>query len=246
MQQSLRGIWEIGYGRVYTREVTVPGIPNDPRTIDPDVVWYRKMVTLPEGDWTNASLILKGARFCPGIFIDGQLVSTANGGMAPTCHLLGMSQLSDRGKQDVTARNSLSQSLNKIDMNLDASRIPEADWWRSNISSCLWDDVILKFHWVDLDLATWCPITYDRLEKDRLEVRWTLVITRLSRWVSAHFSSKSSTTTLAPCLLKQPSCLLMITQGIGIDRLMKGLLQELWSPEQSGFISIAGDSEGWS
>ena len=37
------------------------------------------------------------------------------------------------------------KSLKDIDID-DASRISEADWWRSNVSSCLWDDVVIRLH----------------------------------------------------------------------------------------------------
>jgi beta-galactosidase len=139
---NLNGEWEMGYGRKYSRKVIVPGIHTDPAIMDPSTLWYRKTIDLPGGNWKYATLELKGARFSPEIYINGVSVSHQNGGMAPTFHLLR--------SRDVKPGNKIIleialKSLKEIDES-DASYIPVADQWRSNISSCLWNDVVLKLH----------------------------------------------------------------------------------------------------
>src|SRR5690606_36228565 len=51
----------------------------------------------------------------------------------------------------------------------DASRIPEADHWRSNVSSCLWDSVRLRLHgpaWLTRATPFAHPV------EDRVDVAW--------------------------------------------------------------------------
>jgi beta-galactosidase/beta-glucuronidase len=62
--------------------------------------------------------------------------------MAPTFYLLRHSDV--KPGNTVTLEIVLS-SLKDIPVT-DASYIPKADHWRSNISSCLWDDVLLRTH----------------------------------------------------------------------------------------------------
>ena len=139
---SLNGIWETGIDSNYNARTTVPGLSADPAVITPGHLWYRRQVVLPPGVWTSSSLLLKGARFCPRIYVDGDLVSESQGGMTWTFHELDHPSM----KPGVSVQLEIALCpLNKIP-NGDASRIPEADRWRSNISSCLWDDVELRFH----------------------------------------------------------------------------------------------------
>src|SRR4030042_6937108 len=139
---SLNGEWEMGCGRDYTERVIVPGVHSDPTRMEPSTLWYRREVILPEGNWKYATLELKGARFSPEVYINGVSVSKQNGGMAPTFHLLKHKDV--KPGKSVIIEIALSQ-LNNIPQS-DASYIPEADHWRSNISSYLWDDVVLKLH----------------------------------------------------------------------------------------------------
>jgi beta-galactosidase len=137
---SLNGRWEMGSGRIYTRNVTVPGIHTDPAKMNTEKLWYRKEILLPEGHWKFATLELKGARFSPEVFVNGVSVSKQNGGMAPTFHLLNSRDVKP-GKK-IIIEIALT-SLKDIKPS-DASYIPVADQWRTNVSSCLWDDVILR------------------------------------------------------------------------------------------------------
>jgi len=139
---NLDGEWQMGYDREYTRIVSVPGIHTDPSKMEPSVLWYRRVVELPGGDWKYATLELKGARFSPEVYVNGVSVSRKNGGMAPTFHLLKNDQVKPGNK--IILEIAL-KSLKDIP-ETDASYIPMADQWRSNISSCLWNDVILKLH----------------------------------------------------------------------------------------------------
>ncbi|MBX3735563.1 MAG: hypothetical protein KF715_02645 [Candidatus Didemnitutus sp.] len=110
--------------------------------MSPATVWLRRQVRLPTGDWNRAVLRLKGARFAPEVWVNGERVSGAAGGMAPTEHELPASQLAPGGavKLEVALR-----SLRDLDP-ADASAVPVADRWRSNISSGLWDSVELHLY----------------------------------------------------------------------------------------------------
>jgi len=134
----LDGQWEYGLGRNYTGKTIVPGIPLDPGEACDEKLWYRREVALPAGNWTEASLELYGARFMPEVYVDGQLVSKRNGGMTLTVHPLGPAAKSGRR---ITLEVALTP-LSHVPVT-DASYIPSADQWRSNISACLWDDVVL-------------------------------------------------------------------------------------------------------
>lgn len=137
---NLNGLWLMGENRNYDREVQVPGIVTDPGKMNSGTLWYKKQVTLPKGDWNFATLELKGARFMPEVYVDGVLVSKRNGGMASTFHpLKGV-----KPGRTVTLEIAL-RSLKDVPRS-DASYIPSADQWRSNISSSLWDDVVLYLH----------------------------------------------------------------------------------------------------
>ena len=84
----LNGIWEIGEDRNYIREMIVPGLLSDPSQMNERNLWLKREIQLPSGDWTHATLILKGALFSPSVYINGEKVSQQNGGMAPTYHSL--------------------------------------------------------------------------------------------------------------------------------------------------------------
>ena len=138
----LNGQWLMGESRIYTHEVTVPGIHTDPTKMNSDTLWYKRTVTLPKGNWKYATLELKGARFAPVVYVDGMQVSRSEGGMAPTFHLLQGKNV--RPGKSVTLEVALT-SLRDLPK-ADASYIAVSDHWRSNISSSLWDDVLLHVH----------------------------------------------------------------------------------------------------
>jgi hypothetical protein len=138
----LNGEWETGLNRAYNSVTRVPGLVGDPRAFTPGDLWLRRRVSLPKGTWTRATLVLKGARFCPAVYVEGVCCSEQEGGMAPTVHPLKHPAMNPG--RDVTLEIRL-RSLEQVSWD-DASHIPTADYWRSNISSCLWDDAILEFH----------------------------------------------------------------------------------------------------
>lgn len=138
----LNGKWLMGGKRTYNSEVNVPGIHCDPTKMNTDTLWYKRIIVLPKGKWTHATLELKGARFAPAVFINGMFVSRANGGMTSTFHLLR----SNFVKPCNTVTLEIALTSLKMLPKTDASYIPETDHWRSNISSSLWDDVVLHLH----------------------------------------------------------------------------------------------------
>jgi hypothetical protein len=105
-------------------------------------LWYRREIKLPPGTWEYATLELKGARFSPEVYVNGISVSKQNGGMAPTFHLLRHKDVKPGKKIILEIALTSLRDLPETD----ASYIPVADQWRSNISSCLWNDVVLKVH----------------------------------------------------------------------------------------------------
>ena len=139
---SLNGEWEMGFSRNYTRTVLVPGIHNDGAVIVNEVLWYKKEIELPDGNWEKATLQLNGARFQPRVFVNGELVGSRNGGMARLFFPLDHDEI--RPGNTVTLEIAL-ESLANVPPT-DASHIPQTDQWRSNVSSSLWDDVVLHLH----------------------------------------------------------------------------------------------------
>jgi beta-galactosidase len=138
---SLDGIWQTGIDRHYTTDTAVPGLAQDPTKPSPGTLWYRRSVQLPVGDWQQATLTLKGARFHPEVYIDGKHIGSAEGGMAPIS--LQLSRDTVAPGKIVSIEIAL---LSQKDMPAtDASTVPGADLWRNDISSGLWDDVTLHF-----------------------------------------------------------------------------------------------------
>ena len=84
----LNGLWLMGESRIYSQVVSVPGIHTNPTQMNADTLWYKREVTLPRGNWKYATLELKGARFAPAVYVNGEQVARSDGGMAPTFYLL--------------------------------------------------------------------------------------------------------------------------------------------------------------
>lgn len=139
---SLNGKWQMGLGRNYTSTVDVPSIATDPTKMSEDVLWYKKEITLPKGNWTAATLELKGARFLPKVYVNGDSVNAKEGGMAPV--FLSLHNKNVQPGNTIILEIALA-SLKNVSPK-DASFIPWADHWRSNIGSSLWDDVVLHLH----------------------------------------------------------------------------------------------------
>ena len=137
---SLNGTWECGHGPEYRFSAEVPGLAFDPTVAE--AVRYRRQVRLPEGNWTDAVLELKGARFRPEVYVNGELRSSAEGGMTRTMHRLNGAGVAPGAEICLEIRLSSLDDVPKED----ASFIPEVDQWRSNRSSCLWDDVVLHLY----------------------------------------------------------------------------------------------------
>jgi beta-galactosidase len=162
---SLDGTWQTGINRNYTTTAPVPGLAQDPTKVSPGTLWFKRSVQLPRGNWQQATLTLNGARFAPAVYVDGEKVSSAEGGMAPTVHLLRSPHVAP-GKtiQLEVALLSLTDLSNK-----DASSVPGADRWRSNISSGLWDSVTLHFSG-STRIARITPFT--SFSTDTVSVHW--------------------------------------------------------------------------
>lgn len=159
---NLNGFWEVGTRNNYDRKKLVPGIVNDPAKIDESSVWLRREIKLPAGHWTKATLNLKGARFNPKVYINGELVSSQKGGMAPTRHFLNHSDV--RPGNNVIIELELASLKDMSDEN--ASYIPKADHWRSNVSSMIWDDIELFLHG-DAVIERMIPFT--NLQEDKVD-----------------------------------------------------------------------------
>jgi beta-galactosidase len=136
---SLNGEWQTGIGRQYAGTTAVPGLAQDPSQMSPGVLWYKRMVVLPAGEWSRATLTLKGARFHPEVYVDGSSMGAQEGGMAPTVFALHSADVAPG--RTITLEVAL-RSQKDMEQS-DASTVPGADLWRNNVSSGLWDDVEL-------------------------------------------------------------------------------------------------------
>lgn len=106
-------------------------------------LWYRREVTLPDGTWNAAVLELKGARFRPEVYIDGQRVSSQEGGMIRSLHDLHHESLKSGNR--ITPRN-IARFAGRCSARQSASFIPKVDQWQEHCSSSLWDDVVLHLY----------------------------------------------------------------------------------------------------
>lgn len=146
---SLNGLWYQGRYQqgqprghvVYDTVATVPGIQLRPDRVNKEALWL--MTTLKRTDLSShgAVLTLYGARFNPAVYVNGQLAAALKGGMGPLQAYLSPEAL---GTDSLIRLEIRLASLAEVSPK-DASNIPEADRWRSNVSSCLWDDVTLRF-----------------------------------------------------------------------------------------------------
>jgi len=160
---DLNGRWQYGLDREYKGETDVPGITLNPEEITKGTLWYKRYVELPDGDWNKAVLELKGARFRPTVYVDDVKVSYSEGGMTRTMHpLAGVAP----GKTVVL--EVALKSLADVPLE-DASYIPAVDQWRSNASSCLWDDVVLHLY---KDAAVDRVLTFADTQKDSVMFRY--------------------------------------------------------------------------
>ena len=138
---NLNGAWLASFDDENYFEARVPGVLGDPAVISSGSVFYKRVVTLPDWDFKFAVLTLKGARFCPKVYVNGALVSEREGGMTHTGHVITRDDFSG----GVIELKIELTSLADVSVD-DASRIPDADWWRTNVSSHLWDDCVLHFY----------------------------------------------------------------------------------------------------
>lgn len=163
----LNGEWHAGTDRARMEKTIVPGLFGNPSEATPAPLWFSRQLTLPQGDWTHATLLLKGARFMPAVYVNDTKCSSRSGGMAPTAHPLRSQDVKPGRKIRLAVE---LQPLDKVPPE-DASRVPDADLWRSNISSGLWDDVVLRCHG-PARLSRILP-SYDHASS-RLSIRWAI------------------------------------------------------------------------
>lgn len=211
---DLNGSWEYGIDRDYRATTLVPGIPMDPTRPHEGRLWYRRRVTLPAGSWNAAVLELKGARFRPEVYVNGERVSSQEGGMIRSLHPLQHRAL--KPSATVTLEISLA-SLADVPAS-DASFIPKVDQWRSNCSSSLWDDVVLHLYTdacVDRVLADCDPAA------GTLALRYRVVGTKAARArITVSENGRSLLCETGPAAAGENS--------VAFD--YRGVLKE-WSPE---------------
>lgn len=167
MQISLNGTWDWGLNRTYTNQATVPGLVTDPTVFTDAPLWYRRRIALPEGDWEACTLTLNGARFRPAVYVNGDKVSCAAGGMTVTEHRLNHPDVLPGAV--ITLEVKL-QPLDCVPVE-DASRPSKADWWRTNLSSLLWDSVTLRVHGKGRIERV---VPSANLEDDAIDLRWNV------------------------------------------------------------------------
>ena len=219
-QVSLNGIWETGTDRLYTNNTKVPGITTDPAKINSGKQWFKKEVVLPGGNWKYAVLELKGARFIPEVYVNGEFVSKQNGGMGPTFHRLA--------HKDVLPGNTITieialNSLKDVPLS-DASYIPVAEQWRSNISSCLWDDVILHVY---KSLRIEEPVPFIDIDKNELTIKYNISADDVSQKIAGTAVAEISSTD-GKTLLKKQQIVSEINNAVTFNY---GNILKKWSPE---------------
>lgn len=127
---NLNGNWQTGLERKYDKTTPVPGLWAElASNITPGTLWYKQTITLPKGDFSEATILLNGARFNPVVYINGDKVAEGKGGMAPISLLLKHPAIKSEGI--ITIEIALA-SLSAVEPD-NASRIPLADRWRSNV-----------------------------------------------------------------------------------------------------------------
>ncbi|MBR2877587.1 MAG: glycoside hydrolase, partial [Clostridia bacterium] len=138
----LNGKWYTGINRNYTTESNVPGLVYSAMEAVDGTLWYKKDITLPAESFSRASLVLYGAKYQPKVYVNGMLVSSSEGGLTVTRHLLD--------SRDVKPGNTITLEIELISYtdtpDTDASKLPEADDWRSDLTSHIWNDVYLDLH----------------------------------------------------------------------------------------------------
>ena len=161
---SLNGKWYRGIDRIYSDdEVLVPAVTEPSDSIGKTKIWFKKEITLPGGEWSYATLILKGARFNPEVYINSDIVSHQEGGMATTVHHLSHNAIKPGNKVCIEIALSPLGTIKESN----ASYIPKADQWRTNISSCIWDDIELRTH---NNAFIEAVIPYYDIDKDEISV----------------------------------------------------------------------------
>jgi beta-galactosidase len=224
---SLDGVWDTGIDRHYDARTPVPGLAEDPGQMSPGTLWYRRSVPLPEGNWTTATLRLGGARFAPTVYVDGEKISGSEGGMAPI-------EIPLRGKQvrpGGTIQLEIAlKSLRDLDPR-DASAVPAADRWRSDISSSLWDDVALHLSGAEriCRIVPWTDFS-----KDRVSVHWEI----------AGGKESSAARTMQAFVLDQAGNVLassqpeIATTNAGATELDLNHACKAWSPESPNLYRL--------
>lgn len=143
--QLLNGNWLQGSyqnGRVhYTSKTQVPAIQLPGNEFNKEALWLMTYLRFKEVAKNDAVLKLLGARFNPKVYINGRLIAELKGGMAPLEAIIPASAF---GTDTLIRLEIRLAPLAEVDKK-DASAIPDADRWRSNVASCLWDDVSLRF-----------------------------------------------------------------------------------------------------
>lgn len=161
----LNGKWETGINRNYTTESNVPGLVLSAAKAVEGSLWYKKDVTLPANEFSRASLVLYGAKYMPKVYVNGKLVSSSEGGLTVTRHLLEHEDI--KPGNTITLEVELASYSDTPDT--DASKLPIADDWRSDLTSHIWNDVYLDLH-ENIRIDSVVP-AYDK-ESDALDIRY--------------------------------------------------------------------------
>lgn len=222
---SLNGMWEVGLNRNYNKETNVPGIVYSACEPTEGSVWFKKEIQLPCGNWTRASLILYGARYRPKVYIDGECVSSCEGGLTITRHLLS--------SKSIKPGNRVSLEIELASFNdvpdTDASKLPEADVWRSDLSSHIWNDVYLDLH---NDVRIDSVITSYDEKNDILELRYktTVFSDKIEQKINFTLYDKDN------CIEK--TSIDLDLSGSGMCKMKLNGKCSLWSPDYPNLYTL--------
>lgn len=166
---NLNGTWEYGIDRVFEGTTQVPGIETS-NTHEPTSgsLWYKKSIKLPKGKWLYATLNLKSALYRPVVYINGDQVGEAIGGMMPNYFLLAHPSV--KPGSEITVEIELASLSNVPDT--DPAKPSHADYWRSSQASWIRDDIELILHG-DWRIDQLVPFT--NFKDQSVSLHWSLV-----------------------------------------------------------------------
>jgi len=233
----LNGQWFYGYRSKCDQPVAVPGMIGEPDESAKETIWLKKHICMPEGDYTRASLLLKGARFRPKVYIDGAGVSErGEGGMTPTWHLLDSRDVRPGSEFDL----QVVLIAHKHNPELDASYISDPE---ANIASCIWDDVEIWTH-NNVIIESIRPFTDHKRSILSVEVRAQLASLPIWPWPPRKPTPEIGAQCRLTATLYENNGGMLISRTVNTDQKITSVelpltLCKTWTPDSPTFYRLS-------